>query len=134
MPNDLHAPHQSLADAFEAHDIDADAFHHLEHVEVAFALLKKYDFIDASAIYAKGIRTIAANAGALTKFNLTITYAFMSLIGERIAAMPYLTFEASVAANPDLMTKDILSQWYDPDRMTSDTARSVFLMPMPARP
>lgn len=115
--------------AFEAHEIDNSKFHHADHVRVAFDLLLKYDFIDASAIYAKGIRTLAANAGAPKKFNLTITYAFMSLIAERLAKSPGVSFDIFVSNNPDLMSKELLMGWYELERLNSDTARSIFLLP-----
>lgn len=124
--------YSALARSFEAHDIDATQFQHPEHVQVAFELLNKYDFIDAAATYAKGIRSIAAKAGAVNKFNLTITYAFMSLIAERLSWAPQDDFSDFVAQNPDLMSKAVLAKWYAPDRLLSETARSVFLMPEPS--
>lgn len=118
--------------AFEAHEINNSQFRHSEHVRVAFDLLRKYDFIDASAKYAKGIRTIAAKAGAPEKFNLTITYAFMSLIAEKLSVDPSIEFDTFVSVNPDLMSKDVLLRWYDKERLNSDWARSVFLLPSAA--
>lgn len=115
--------------AFEAHAIDPEAFHHAEHVRVAFDLLHKHDFIDAAAIYAKGIRTIAAKAGAADKFNVTITYAFMSLIAERLAHDAIDDFDKFAAQNPDLMSKNALSGWYDAARLHSAVARRVFVLP-----
>lgn len=115
--------------AFEAHEIDNSTFRHAEHVRVAFDLLQKYDFIDAAAVYAKGIRTMAAKAGAPQKFNLTITYAFMSLIAERLVASSGDDFEVFVSENPDLMSKDVLMKWYDNERLNTETARTIFLLP-----
>ncbi|AXT27963.1 hypothetical protein D1823_16165 [Ruegeria sp. AD91A] len=61
-----------ITSAFEAHAIDNTTFGHAEHVQVAYDLLRKYDFIDAAAIYAKGLRTPATNAGAPDTFNLRL--------------------------------------------------------------
>ncbi len=118
-----------ITSAFEAHTIDNTTFGHAEHVQVAYDLLRKYDFIDAAAIYAKGIRTLAVKAGAPDKFNLTITYAFMSLIAERLASSQSSTFEAFIAENPDFMAKTALSQWYPQERLNSALARRIFLLP-----
>ncbi|CUH45057.1 hypothetical protein [Ruegeria atlantica] len=118
-----------ITSAFEAHAIDNTTFEHAEHVQVAYDLLRKYDFIDAAAIYAKGIRALAAKAGAPDKFNLTITYALMSLIAERLASSQSSTFEAFIAENPDLMAKTALSQWYPQERLNSALARRIFLLP-----
>ncbi|MEP5632206.1 MAG: hypothetical protein ABJP79_10035 [Tateyamaria sp.] len=118
--------------AFEAHAIDNTMFRHAEHVQVAYDLLGKYDFIDAAATYAKGIRALATKAGAPQKFNLTITYAFMSLIAEQLATKPHRGFKEFVSENPDLMSKSVLARWYTDDRLHSDNARSMFLLPKAA--
>lgn len=96
---------------------------------MAFDLLGKFDFIEAAATYARGIRAIAAKAGSPEKFNLTITYAFMSLIAERMSADPQVSFEKFASDNADLMSKSVLAGWYSDDRLHCDTARKVFLLP-----
>ncbi|WP_298851826.1 hypothetical protein [uncultured Ruegeria sp.] len=121
-----------ITNAFEAHAIDNTTFGHVEHVQVAYDLLRKYDFIDAATIYAKGIRTLAAKAGAPDKFNLTITYAFMSLIAERLAYTQTDDFERFTQGNPDLMANTVLDQWYTKERLNSALARGVFLLPAAA--
>lgn len=118
-----------LSLAFEAQAIDNTTFHHAEHVEVAYGLLKRYDFIDAAAIYAKGIRSISSRAGAPEKFNLTITYAFMSLIAERMTECVHSSFERFADANPDLMSSSLLAKWYSAERLYSKSARRTFLLP-----
>jgi hypothetical protein len=114
---------------FESHAVDNTKFGHAEHVRVAYELLKKYDFIDASSLYAKGIKAIATKAGAPEKFNTTITYAFMGLIAERMAIQRPQCFDDFVDLNPDLMTKTVLEKWYPLERIQSDIARRVFLLP-----
>ncbi|MGI9400604.1 MAG: hypothetical protein ACR2O0_05070 [Rhizobiaceae bacterium] len=118
-----------LTDAFEAHRIDNSTFRHKQHLQVAFELLGKYDFVEATSIYAQGIRTIATKAGAPQKFNTTVTFAFMSLIAERLKEFTGDDFEAFLEGNSDLMSKDILENWYAPEQLFSDTARDIFPMP-----
>jgi len=122
--------YSEITRAFEAHDVDNNNFHHAQHIQVAYELLNKYDFIDAASVYAKGIRALATKAGAPRKFNLTITYAFMSLIAERMLSSSKNNYEDFVEENTDLMSKNVLKKWYSTDRLQSDTARTVFLMPM----
>ncbi|MEL6235931.1 MAG: hypothetical protein AAFR46_16155 [Pseudomonadota bacterium] len=119
----------ALTQAFERHQIDAARFHHAEHVRVAVDLLRKYDFVDAVSIYAKGVRSIAAQAGAPEKVNLTITYAFISLIAERLSRSPWAGWEAFADAHPDLLRKQALQAWYSEERLHSDIARRMFLLP-----
>ena len=121
-----------ITSKFEAHSLDNTTFGHAEHVQVAYDLLRKYDYIEAAAIYAKGIRTLAAKAGAPDKFNLTITYAFMSLIAERLANSQTESFKVFTQENPDLMAKTVLNTWYSKERLNSALAREVFLLPFAA--
>lgn len=122
-------PTSDLTQAFLARQMDPGAFHHAEHVQVAFDLLEAHDFIDASAIYARGLQAIAALAGVPEKFNLTIAYAFMSLIAERRAGMKGHGFATFAEQNADVMSKAALAGWYAESRLHSDLAREVFLMP-----
>ena len=118
-----------LARAFESCDIDAGTFGHIDHVGVAYEMLRNDDFLNASVRYAECINTIATNAGASRKFNTTITLAFLSLIAERMEATRHDTFDDFIAQNPDLLSSDVLAKWYSPERLGSDLARTVFLMP-----
>lgn len=121
--------YSELTRSFEAHELHNASFHHADHVQVAHDLLCKYDFIDAVAIYAKGIRTLATKAGAPQKFNTTITYAFMGLIAERMATARLSDFASFVSENPDLLSKNALGKWYTSERLQSDLAPKIFLLP-----
>ncbi len=118
-----------LTKAFEACDIDASAFGHIDHLGVAYEMLRHYDFLSASAKYADCINTIATKAGAARKFNTTITVAFLSVMAERMEAKRAKSFEEFISQNQDLVSGNILEKWYTPERLQSDLARSVFLMP-----
>ena len=115
--------------SFEACEIDASEFGHIDHVGVAFEMLRKYDFLNAAANYSTCINTIATRAGAEDKFNTTITLAFLSLIAERMQVSQTDSFAEFIEENVDLMSGNLLARWYSKDRLTSDLARSVFLMP-----
>ena len=118
-----------LARAFESCDIDASTFGHIDHVGVAYEMLRNDDFLKASIKYAECINTIATRAGASRKFNTTITLAFLSLIAERMEATRHDTFDDFITQNQDLLAGDVLAKWYSAERLGSDLARTVFLMP-----
>jgi len=128
----MNAESGELTRRFEARTLDAAAFGHREHVQVAWEMLRRYDFLDAVARYANGIRAIANEAGVPDKFNLTITLAFMSLIAERAQVAEYDRFEEFLAANDDLLRRDVLRQWYTDDQLGSELARTLFLLPRAA--
>ena len=119
----------ALTDAFVARRLDNRAFHHRDHVVVAYELLRRSDFVNATARYADTIRALAAAAGAPEKYNATITFAFMSLIAERMATTEHAGADDFIGANRDLLSGQPLSRWYAPERLRSDLARRVFLLP-----
>ena len=89
-------PYSRLTRDFEAHCIDPDSFGHIEHVQVAWEMMHRYDFMELSGKYAMAIRAIATRAGAPEKFNLTITLAFLSLIAERFHQLNTQTLSSSL--------------------------------------
>lgn len=121
---------ESLLSRFEALEIDAEEFGHLEHVQAGFEMLHKYGFVEACARYASTINTMATNAGAPDKFNVTITFAFLSLIAERINRNnDHQNFGGFLAENPDLESANVLDHWYSEDYLKSDFARKHFALP-----
>lgn len=120
-----------LADRFERLELDPSSFRHRDHVAAAYAMLRKYPFLEAMSRYANTIRTMATNAGAATKFHVTITVAFISLIAERMASSVHHDFEEFSRQNPDLFAADVLERFYPTERLESELARTIFVMPDP---
>jgi len=121
--------YSQLLTEFENRTLDPTGFGHCEHIQVAFEMLHKYDYVEACTNYAAAISEIAAKAGAPEKFNVTITFAFLSLIAERVATTGAPSFAEFVSQNEDLMSRSALSQWYSRDELQSDFARTHFLLP-----
>ena len=122
-------PPQPLAAAFLHDEVVPAHFHHRDHVRVAYEILRRHDFADAASAYARGLKRIAAKAGAPGAYHETITLAFLALIAERSAEARYDDFEAFAAANPDLLDKQALSKWYPPEQLASPIARQTFVLP-----
>ena len=116
---------------FEAGLRDPAGFGHREHVRVAYEMLARYPFDRAVARYARGLRRMAARAGAPGKYHATVTVAFLALVGERRAAGDDGGWEAFARSNPDLFDPGCLRRWYDPERLASAVARATFLLPEP---
>lgn len=115
--------------AFEAGVLDPGAFDHVAHVEMAHALLRETDFLDAAKRYSGAISALAVRAGKPEKHNLTITLAFLSVIAERMAAAPGAGWEHFIAGNPELLESVLLGRWYSRPRLADPLARTLFLMP-----
>jgi hypothetical protein len=119
----------TLTDRFAASQIKPGDFGHRDHLQVAFELLNRHDFLESCAIYGRTIDRMAKSVGAPEKYNATITIAFLSLIAERREGMTQTDIAAFLDANPDLLDKDVLAAWYSRERLTSAQARAQFLMP-----
>lgn len=120
---------KQLTAAFMAHNVHAASFNHEQHIRVAYLLLKKHSFLDTVSLYSKGIQTIAAKAGAADKFNLTITFAYLSIIAERMRGEETPTSTDFLNKNNDLLDKGILENLYSSNRLHSDFAKHSFLLP-----
>lgn len=121
--------YSELFTQFEAVEVDAAEFGHREHVQVAFEMLHKYSYIEACARYSNTINTIATNAGAPDKFNVTITFAFLSLIAGRMHGTSWSSFDEFLSRNEDLLSIDALGKWYTREELWSEFARTHFLLP-----
>lgn len=119
----------TLLRRFEQLKIPAAEFRHKDHLQVAFEMLDEYDFIEACSRYASTIRALAESVGALDKFNMTVTIAFLSLIAERKTRLPRADFDAFLEANPELLDREVLSAWYSSERLDCKVARGQFLLP-----
>lgn len=121
--------YSELLTQFETLEIDPKTFGHAEHVQVAFEMLHKYNYLDACTKYMKVIDVLAKSVGAHDKLNITITFAFLSLIAERIYENKELEYVEFINKNPDLLSSKALAKYYSKDDLTSDFARTHFLLP-----
>ena len=122
---------QLMAD-FKNDRIEPGSFGHIQHVQAAYGLLRHHTFADAVGQYIRGIQKLAITAGAPDKFNMTITLAYLGLIAERIKANQTADWDQFIAANEDLLDRQLLMRWYTPESLHSDAARHCFVMPEPA--
>lgn len=121
-----------LAD-FEAGRIDPASFPHREHVRVGYELLERHLFPEALLHLARGLRRLAARAGKPGIYHETITAAFLALIAERRLQDRYPDWEDFAQRNPDLLSKKLLEEIYDPAVLQSTLARQTFVLPHNAR-
>ena len=59
----MNSRYAELARSFEARNVDTSAFRHSDHVAVAYEILRRYDFIEATIKYAENLKAIATKAG-----------------------------------------------------------------------
>jgi len=123
---------QELIEQFEDGTLPNEGFHHREHVRTAFLYLTKYPVLEALQIFSRTLRRFAEARGKPQLYHQTITWAYMFLIQERMARAGSKQSWAEFARdNPDLLVwKDgILTRFYRSETLTSELARTVFLLP-----
>jgi hypothetical protein len=130
MTNDYGVQLRRLEDG----SLQPNEFSHLDHIGVAYQALMQHEFFEAVRIVADGIRGMAARANAPEKFNATITLAFMSLIAERMKTTCHQDADDFIRRNTDLVDRFSLSRWYSRERLTSELACSIALLPDAALP
>ena len=113
-------------------DCSLAAFHHADHVRMAFLYLCRYPALEALQRFSASLVTFAASRGKPELYNETITWAFLLLIRERMArAGNQQTWIEFAAGNRDLLTwKDnILKKYYTAETLSSGLAKNTFLFP-----
>jgi hypothetical protein len=119
---------------FEECTLPNSAFHHRDHVRLAWIYLRRHPALDALARFTAGLQRFAAFNGHPGLYHETITWAFLFLIHERLAdGGEGETWEAFAARNPDLLIwkPSVLDQYYDPETLQSERARRLFVLPRP---
>ena len=121
-----------FVERFESCALPNSAFHHRDHVRLAWIYLKREPPLVALTRFAEGLQRFARHHGKHDLYHETITWAFLFLIRERMERMdPEAAWEDFVEANPDLLTwkPSILDRYYQSETLRSDLARRVFVMP-----
>ena len=120
---------------FEALELQASDFRHVDHIRLAFAILAaEADFGRAAIRFRTALIRFAEAAGATGKYHETLTWAYLALVHERMAGDAYASSLELLAAHPDLADHKggALARYYDLDAITaSPLARRVFVLPAP---
>jgi hypothetical protein len=111
--------------------LDLKQFPYREHVRLGYEMLRRYPFPEALALFSAGLRWLAIKGGRPEAYHETITAAFLAVTGERRLGKDYATWEEFAGHNADLMSKDLLREWYEPDVLDSVVARRTFVLPKP---
>ena len=120
-----------LLDAFVDTTLPADAFHHEQHVQVAWLFVRRYGMPAALGEFTTAIKRFADAKGATGLYHETITWAFLLLIAERQAKCGAVGWEDFAAANQDLLAwkPSVLERYYSRELLGSDLAKRVFVLP-----
>jgi hypothetical protein len=122
---------RELLARFEDGTIPNGAFHHEQHVRVAWMFVRHYGMPEALGRFSQALKRFAEAKGAVGLYHETITWAYLFLVAERIARAPGESWDRFAASNPELLTwkPSILDRYYAPGTLQSDLARRTFVMP-----
>ncbi len=104
-------------------------FPHDDHVRVVYLMVREGGEQDALARVTAGIRAMAIANGKPEAFHATRTTAWTRIIADRTTTGTWADSHAFLEANPDLLRRDLLSDYYSEALLTSDAARAAFLPP-----
>jgi hypothetical protein len=116
--------------AFEACTLAPERFHHRQHLQVAWWLLRDGPALLAMRRFVDSLRRYAAHIGKPALYHATITWAYLLLVDERLErggrARRWAEFERD---HPELFRRDLLQRYYAADTLASPLARRVFVFP-----
>jgi hypothetical protein len=117
---------------FEDCTLPNSSFHHRDHVRLAWLFLRRAPILEALTRFTDGLKRFAHANGHDGLYHETITWAYLFLVRQRIAAGPDdETWQDFAARNADLLTwrPSILASYYCDETLTSDLAKRVFILP-----
>lgn len=110
--------------------LDLTSFGHEEHLRIGFVCLEKFGLWAGTDMARKALIGLATEAGVPEKYHETVTAAYMMIINERRHRQPEnREWDRFLAANPDLLDRDLLEKYYSPEMLNSREARDVFVLP-----
>jgi hypothetical protein len=121
--------------AFEERRTLRGSLNHREHVMIAWHYARTRPGTEGLAELARGIRELAVALGKTDLYHETLTWAWFSLIRERVERLgPAASWEEFEAASADILSGRALDALYERATLDSPLAKRVFLLPDRARP
>jgi len=117
---------EELVAAFETCTLAKKRFHHSDHIRLAWLYTGRYGPGEAERRFLAGIRRLAEHFGVPEKFHHTVTVAWMRLVSSRRPGFHrpgQVLYSEWIAANQDLLKRDLLSHFYSPQALSTSRAR-----------
>lgn len=108
---------------------DADRFAHRQHVKLTWLAIRRYGTGAAVDLISEGIQRTARYAGAPQKYNATVSRAWVELVGHHVDQDNASDFDAFVDRHAALLDKRLLTRFYRPATLASQSARTGWVLP-----
>ena len=120
-----------LIEAFESGRVDNSAFHHRDHVRMAWTYLRELSFPLGAQRFVEALQRFAQANGKPQLYHATITWASLVTIHDRMQHGGADEWESFAAANADLLTwkPSLIDALYHRETIASAHAKRVFVLP-----
>jgi len=120
----------AAVEAFERGEVDG-AFHHRDHLRLAWTFLRELGFPEGAARFDAALQRFATKAGAPQLYHATITWAYLVAIHDRMSRGGEVGWDDFAANNEELFAwkPSLLDSLYRSETLWSDHARRVFVLP-----
>lgn len=120
-------------DGFDALMVEAmstaERFGHREHVHLTWLAVRRYGVAAAFEVISEGLLRAARSAGAVQKYHVTMTRAWVELVGHHAAHSTADDFGSFAAEHPALLDTALLRRFYRPETLAGPQARSEWVEP-----
>ena len=114
----------------------AERFGHRQHIHLTWLAVRRYGTPAAITFVSEGIRRTARYAGAPQKYHVTISRAWVELVGYHAVHDADDDFAAFARRHPQLLDKRLLAHHYRSSTLATAAARTGWvepdLTPLPA--
>jgi hypothetical protein len=126
----LHLGDEEFEEAFASCRLPTAAFHHPDHIRLAWNFLRPRSEPEASPRTAESVRRFATHNGMAEKFPVTMTRAWMRLVAAALKATPEPAgFAEFMARQPHLLARDALSRRHSTEGIERASARVSWIEP-----
>jgi len=131
MVNNIQLDDKTFLTQFENRTLDPAHFSHLGHLRIAWLYLSHNNTDTAVKLVCAGIKSYAESLGENTKFNLTMTDAFVRIMAKRIDNMETQDWPSFLDNNRDLVEDaiSVLLEYFSKDLLFSEVARTSLVKP-----
>ena len=116
--------------AFETGALPNSAFHHRDHLRLAWLYLRRDGAEAGTREVLDGIRHFATAHGAADRFHETLTRFWVRLVQHLLDAFPRVErFDDLLVRYPPALDKTMVYRHYRPESLASPAARSAWVEP-----
>ena len=108
----------------------AERFGHRQHVQLTWLAVRRLGVPEAVRVVSDGIQRTARYAGAPQKYHVTVSRAWVELVGHHVAESgPVDDFASFAEHHPALLDKRLLTRFYRSTTLASEQARTAWVEP-----